>query len=65
MLNLDKSLPADLEARIRARGMRVEERLALLKKLQEPGGAEEIRRRIETLKQQMEACASKVRGALR
>jgi len=55
----------DLEQRIRARGVRVDERLASLRKLGEPEGADELRRRIETLKQRMEDAASKVRRALR
>lgn len=65
MAHQDQSLQVDLEQRIHARGVRVASRLALLKQLQEPGGAEEIRRRIETLQAQIEAAASKVRGALR
>ena len=65
MTNRDKSLSADLQDRIRARGVRVDERLALLRALAEPEGPEELRRRIETLKQRMESAASKVREALR
>jgi len=65
MTNRDKSLPVDLEERVRARDVRVDERLALLRTLGKPEGAEELRRRIESLKQRMEAAASKVRGALR
>jgi len=61
----DRTLQEDLEERIRSRGVRVDERLALLRTLEEPEGADEIRRRIESLKQRMEAAASKVRGALR
>ena len=65
MTNRDKSLPVDLEERIQARGVRVDERLALLRTLGNPEGPEELRRHIESLKQRMEAAASKVRGALR
>jgi len=65
MTNRDKNLSADLEDRIRARGVRVDERLALLRALAEPEGPDELRRRIEILKQRMESAASKVREALR
>jgi len=61
----DRALQEDLEERIRARGVRVDERLALLRSLEETEGPDEIRRRIESLKQRTEAAASKVRGALR
>lgn len=65
MTNRDENLSADLEDRIRARGVRVDERLALLRALAEPDGPDELRQRIETLKQRMESVASKVREALR
>jgi len=65
MTNRDKSLLDDLEERVHARGVRVDERLALLRTLGNREGAEELRQRIESLKQRMEAAASKVRGALR
>jgi hypothetical protein len=65
MTSRDNSLPADLEERIRRRGVRVDERLDLLRTLGDPEGADEIRERIESLKQRMEAAASRVRGALR
>ena len=65
MLNLDKRLASDLEDRIRQRGVRVEQRLALLRTLAGHGGADELRRRIETLKERIAAAGSKVRGALR
>ena len=65
MTNRDKSLLDDLEERIHARDVRVDERLALLRTLGNREGAEELRQRIESLKQRMEAAASKVRGALR
>ena len=63
--NQNKSLRVDLEERVRARGVRVDERLALLRTMAEPSGPEELHRRIESLKQRMEAAASSVRGALR
>ena len=65
MTNRDENLAADLRERIRARGVRVDRRLALLRALEEPEGAEELRGRIEALKERMESVASKVREALR
>ena len=55
----------ELEERIRARGVRVDERLALLRALAEPEGADGLRRRIESSKRRIAAAASQVRGALR
>ena len=45
MTNRDKSLPVDLEERVHARDLRVDERLALLRTLGKPEGAEELRQR--------------------
>ena len=53
------------EERIRLRGVRVEERLALLRLLERPEGARELRERIELLKRKMATAASNVRRALR
>ena len=61
----DKTLENDLEERIHSRGVRVEERLALLRLLGEPEDAGELRERIDALKQRIETAASQVRGAVR
>ena len=61
------TIEKELEARVRERGVRVEERMALLRLLAEDGdpGAERLRRRIAELEERIRAAAGKVRGALR
>lgn len=61
----DTNLQQDLDQRIRARGVRVEERRALLRLLAEPQGADELRERIEALERRIESAAARVRGAVR
>ena len=61
------SITSEVEERVRRRGVRVEERLALLRRLVEGGdqGEEELRRRIAELEQRIRDAAKRVRGALR
>lgn len=61
------TITTELEARVRERGVRVEERLALLRLMTEDGdhGAEQLRRRIAELEQRIREAARKVQGALR
>lgn len=61
------TITMELENRIRERGVRVEERLALLRLLLEDGrdGEGEARRRIAELEQRMREAARSVLGALR
>ena len=56
----------DLERRIRERGVRVSERLELVRELFEPeGDAAALAERIAALVERMEADARRVRGVLR
>ena len=55
----------DLEAKVRARGVRVEERLAILQKLQQFGGDEELAEMLDRYERSIEQAAKKVRGMLR
>jgi hypothetical protein len=58
-------LREDLEARIRERGVRVEERLALLRALvSEQNGAADIARRREALLEAVRAATRRVRESL-
>ncbi|MCP5058392.1 MAG: hypothetical protein GY937_16945 [bacterium] len=55
----------DLENRVRARGVRVEERLAILAKLQQFGGGEELAEMLDQHERSIEQAAKKVREVVR
>lgn len=61
------TITTELEERVRERGVRVEERLALLRLLTEnqDDRAEQVRLQIAALEQQIREAGAKVRGALR
>lgn len=59
------SVFSELEERVRERGVRVEERLAILRAVRESEGQEEIRARVEALDARIRAAARKVLGELR
>lgn len=52
---------ADVERRIRERGVRVEERLALLSRLREPDAAEQLEARGDALLQQVKVTLKHLR----
>jgi len=55
----------DLEARVRAHGVRVEERLKLIRLLADAGGADSLQDTIGDLNERMRTLARKVQGELR
>lgn len=55
----------DLEQRIRARGVRVEQRLKVLKMLQQPDGAERLAAELDEHERAIEQAARKVRAVVR
>lgn len=61
------TITKELEDRIRERGVRIEERLGLLRALTEEGGEgeREVRRRLAELEQRIRETARAMRGALR
>jgi len=59
------SITTELEARVRERGVRLEERLAVLRLLAESDGEEKLRRRVAELEQRIREAARRVREALR
>jgi hypothetical protein len=56
---------ADLEQRIRARGVRVELRLRILAILQRPDGAERLAAKLDEHEHAIERAARKVRAVVR
>ena len=61
----DVSVSAELEQAVRARGVRVEQRLTLLSELEEQGGDEAIEARIDALEDRIRQASRKVAAALR
>jgi len=55
----------DLEAKVRARGVRVEERLAILAKLQRFDGGEQLAEALDQHERSIEEAAAKVRKVIR
>ena len=55
----------DLEEEVKARGVRVEERLAILRTLQNFGGAERLAAMVDRHERAIEAAAKKVREVIR
>jgi hypothetical protein len=61
----EADVSAELELAVRARGVRVEQRLALLAVLAEKDGEELLEGRIEALEQRLREASRKVTAALR
>ena len=55
----------DLEEKVKARGVRVEERLAILRILQKFGGGEELAAMVDQHERAIETAAKKVREVIR
>lgn len=55
----------DLEAKVRARGVRVAERLAILAKLQHFDGSEQLAETLDQHERSIEQAAKKVRRVIR
>ena len=55
----------DLEEKVRARGVRVEERLEILRTLQKFGGGEELAAMVDQHERAIETAAKKVREVIR
>ncbi len=55
----------DLDEKVKARGVRVEERLEILRTLQKFGGAEQLADRVDAHERAIEAAAKKVRELIR
>jgi hypothetical protein len=55
----------DLEEKVKVRGVRVEERLAILRTLQKFGGDEELAATVDRLERAIEEAARKVREVIR
>lgn len=55
----------DLEEKVKARGVRVEERLAILRTLQKFGGAEQLAALVDEHERAIEAAARRVREVIR
>ena len=55
----------DLEEKVRARGVRVEERLEILRTLQKFGGGEELAAMVDQHERAIETAARKVREVIR
>ncbi len=55
----------DLEERVKARGVRVDERLEILRTLQKFGGAEQLADRVDSHERAIEAAAKKTREVIR
>ncbi len=55
----------DLEEKVRARGVRVEERLEILRTLQKFGGGEELATMVDEHERAIEEAAKKVREVIR
>lgn len=54
----------ELEERVRAGGVRVEERVNLLRELEADDGPERVARRIEALRERIRRAADRVRGGV-
>jgi len=61
----EADVSAELERGVRARGVRVEQRLELLAQLEVAGGAEALEARIEELEQRLRDASRRVGAALR
>ncbi len=55
----------DLEEKVKARGVRVEERLEILRALQKFGGGEELAAKVDQHERAIEEAAKKVREVIR
>ncbi len=55
----------DLEEKVKARGVRVEERLEILRTLQKFGGSEELATHVDEHERAIEKAAKKVREVIR